>query len=83
MIDKKQLGTVEYFSQLAMITNDARCTQEIKFGIDMAKAAFNKKKTVHQQIGLKRKEESSKLLHGAETWTFQEVDQIYLESIAM
>jgi len=43
---------VEYFSWVAMITNDVRCTQEIKFSIDMAKAAFNKKKTLHQQIGL-------------------------------
>jgi hypothetical protein len=62
MIDQKQPETVEYFSWVAMI-NDARCTQEIKFRIDMAKAAFKKKKTVHQQIGLKNKEESSKLLH--------------------
>ena len=29
----------------------------------MAKAAFNKKKTLHQQIGLKFKEETSKILH--------------------
>jgi len=52
MIDQKQPETVEYFSWVAMITNDVRCTQEIKFSIDMAKAAFNKKKTLHQQIGL-------------------------------
>jgi hypothetical protein len=29
-----------------MITNDARCTREIKSRIAMAKAAFNKKKTL-------------------------------------
>jgi hypothetical protein len=29
-----------------MITNDARCTWQIKARIAMAKAAFNKKKTV-------------------------------------
>jgi len=29
-----------------MITNDARCTREIKFRIAMAKAIFNKKKTL-------------------------------------
>jgi hypothetical protein len=29
-----------------MITNDARCTHEIKFRISMVKAAFNKKKAV-------------------------------------
>jgi hypothetical protein len=36
-----------------MITNDARCTREIKARIAMAKAAFNKEKTLcHQQIRL-------------------------------
>jgi hypothetical protein len=30
----------------SMITNDARCTREIKARIVMAKAAFNKKKTL-------------------------------------
>jgi len=63
MIKQKQPETVEYFSWVAVITNDARCKQEIKFRIDMAKAAFNKKKTVHQQIELINKEESSKVLH--------------------
>ena len=29
----------------------------------MAEAAFNKKKTLHQQIGLKFEEETSKVLH--------------------
>jgi hypothetical protein len=29
-----------------MITNDARCTREIKARIAVAKAAFNKKKTL-------------------------------------
>jgi hypothetical protein len=29
-----------------MITNDARCTREIKARTAMAKAAFNKKKTL-------------------------------------
>ena len=29
----------------------------------MAKAAFNKKKTFYQQIGLKFEEETSKMLH--------------------
>jgi hypothetical protein len=30
--------------------NDARFTREIKSKIDMAKAAFNKKKNFHRQI---------------------------------
>jgi len=29
-----------------MISNDARCTREIKFRIAMARAGFNKKKTL-------------------------------------
>jgi hypothetical protein len=41
------LKNVEYFNYLgSMITNDARCTREIKCRIDMAKAEFNKKKTL-------------------------------------
>jgi hypothetical protein len=44
MIDQKQLQNVEYFNYLgSMITNDARCTREIKSKIAMAKAAFNKR----------------------------------------
>jgi hypothetical protein len=47
MIDQKQLENVEYFSYLdSMITNDATCTREIKSRPAMAKAAFNKKKTL-------------------------------------
>jgi hypothetical protein len=38
---------VEYFNYLgSIITNDARCAREIKSRIAMAKAAFNKKKTL-------------------------------------
>jgi hypothetical protein len=43
MIDQKQLENAEYFNYFcSMITNDARCTREIKYSIAMAKAAFNK-----------------------------------------
>jgi hypothetical protein len=44
----------EYFNYLgSMITNDARCTREIKSMIAMAKAAFNKKKTLFtSKLGL-------------------------------
>jgi hypothetical protein len=42
-----------------MITNDAKCTREIKYRIAMAKGAFKKKKaSFYQQTGLKFKEES-------------------------
>jgi hypothetical protein len=58
-----QLGNVEFFNCLgSTITNDARCTCEIKSRISMAKANFNKK-TFHWQIGHKCKEETSKMLH--------------------
>jgi hypothetical protein len=58
MIDQKQLENVEYFKYLSnMISDDARCTREIKSRISMAKAAFN------QQTLLKFKEETSKVLH--------------------
>jgi hypothetical protein len=38
---------VEYFKYLgSILTNDRRCTCEIKCRIAMAKAAFNKKRTL-------------------------------------
>ena len=49
MIDQKQPKNVEYYNCLgSMMTNDARCTREIKTRIVMANAAFNKKKTFRQ-----------------------------------
>jgi hypothetical protein len=36
---------------------------EIKFRIAMAKAAFNKKTLLYQQIGIEFEEETSKMLH--------------------
>jgi hypothetical protein len=76
---------VEYFNCLdSTITNDARCTREINFRTVTAKAAFNKKKAFYQQqIEFKFKEETSKVLFGAETWTIQTVDQKYHESNEM
>jgi hypothetical protein len=47
MTDHKQLENVEYFNCLgSMITNDARCTREIKSWIVMEKAVFIRKKTL-------------------------------------
>ena len=47
MIDKKQLENVECVKYLcSILTYDGRCTCEIKSRIAMAKAAFNKKKTL-------------------------------------
>jgi hypothetical protein len=53
MIDQKQLENVEYFNYLgSMITNDARCTLEIKSRIAMAKAVFNKKTVFTSKLDL-------------------------------
>ena len=47
MIDQKHLENVESFKYLgSILTNDGRCTFEIKCRIAMAKAAFNKKKAL-------------------------------------
>jgi len=47
MIDQKQMENVECFKYLgSILTNDGRCTREIKSWIVMVKAAFNKKKTL-------------------------------------
>jgi len=60
MIDQKQPENVESFKYLgSMLTNDGRCTCEIKSRVDMAKAAFNK----NYHISLKIEEETSKMLH--------------------
>jgi hypothetical protein len=88
MIKQKQLKNVEYFNCFgSIITNDARCTREIKFRIAMAKAAFNKKTTtpfsskldLHLRNKLVKCCIWSKALYGAETWTLWEVEQKYLE----
>jgi hypothetical protein len=47
VIDQKQLENVEFFKYLSSIlTNDGRCTCEIKCRIAMVKTAFNKKRTL-------------------------------------
>ena len=47
MIDQKKLEDVECFKYLgSILTNDGKCTCDFKSRIAMAKAAFNKKKTV-------------------------------------
>jgi hypothetical protein len=46
-IEQKQLENVKSFKYLgSMLTEDGRCTCEIKSEIAMAKAAFNKKKSL-------------------------------------
>jgi len=47
MIDQKQLENVECFKYFgSMLTNDGRCTCEIKSRIAMAKGEFNKQKNL-------------------------------------
>jgi hypothetical protein len=44
---QKEVENVEHFNYLDnIITNAARCTREIKSRLALAKAAFNKKKTL-------------------------------------
>jgi hypothetical protein len=79
MIGQKQPENVESFKYLgSILTNDGRCTCEIKCRIAMAKAAFNKK-TAHfnstMDLELRKKLVKcyiwSIALYGAETWTFR------------
>jgi hypothetical protein len=73
-----------------MLTDDGRCTCEIKSRIAMAKAAFNKNKnlfTSKLDLNLRKKLVKcyiwSMALYGAETWTIRAVDQKHLESFEM
>jgi hypothetical protein len=72
------------------ITNDARCTCEIKSRIATAKAAFNRKKiffTSKLDLNLRKKPVKcyiwSITFYGAETWTIREVYQKELEKCEM
>jgi hypothetical protein len=48
MIDQKQLENVESFKYLgSILTNDGKCTFEIKCRIAMVKAEFNKKRNLY------------------------------------
>jgi len=78
----------KYFGSI--LTNDGRCTCEIKCRIAMAKAAFNKKRTLFTStLELKLRKKLVKcyiwsiVLYGADTWTLGAVDKIYLENFEM
>ena len=90
MIDQKQLENVECFKYLgSMLTNDGRCTCEIKSRTAMAKSAFNKKNLFTSTLDLNLRKKLVKCyiwstaLYGAETWTLRAADQEYLESFEM
>jgi hypothetical protein len=87
--DYETTGECEIFQVFTCLTtNDARCTSDTKFGITMAKAAFNRKKTLFTSkldLNLRKKLIKhyiwSMALYGAETWTVRIVDKKYLESV--
>ena len=82
IIDQKQLENVEPFKHLgSILTNDGRCTYEIKCRSAMAKAAFNKKRTLFPStLDLELRKKLVKCyvwsiaLYGAEIWTLRAVD---------
>ena len=90
-IDQKQVENVKCFKYLgSMVTEDGRCTCEIKSRIAMAKAAFTKKKkpfTSKLDLNVRKKLVKcyvwSMALYGAETWTLWATDQKCLESFEM
>jgi len=91
MIDQKQLENVESFTYLvSILTNDGRCTCEIKCRIAMAKAAFYKTRALFTStldLELRKKLVKcyiwSVALYGAEIGTLRAVDQKQLEIFEM
>ena len=82
---------MESFKYLgSILTNDERCTCEIKCKIAMAKAAFNKKRALFTSpLGLELRKKQVKCyilsiaLYRTETWTLRAVDQKHLESVML
>jgi hypothetical protein len=90
-IDQKQLENLKCFKYLgSLLTDDGRCTCEIKSRTAMAKAAFNEKKNFFtSKLDLNSRNKLVKCyfwsvaLYGAETWTLRAVDQKHVESFEM
>ena len=88
---QKHLDNVECFTYLgSVLTNDGRCTCEIKSRNAVAKAAFNKKKILFSsklELNLRKKLVKCYIwrmaLYGVETWTLWTEDQKYLENFEM
>ena len=91
MVGQKQLKNVESFKCLgSILTNDGRYTCEIKCRFAMAKASFNKKKTLFTStldLEMRKKLVNcyiwSIVLYGTETWTLRAVDRKHLENFEM
>ena len=89
-IDQKQLENVKSFKYLgSMLTEDGRCTCEIKSRIAMAKTSYNKKNLFTSKLDLNLRKKLVKCyvwsmaLYGAETCTLRATDQKRLESFEM
>ena len=64
MVDQTQAENMEYLNYVGrIITNDARCTQEVKSRIVMVKAFQLEEDSFHQHFGLKFKEETIRVPH--------------------
>jgi len=67
------------------LTNDAKCTPELKSTFAMAEAVCNRKTLFTSKLDFNLSKEMvqcyilSIVLHGAETWALWRVDQKYLE----
>jgi hypothetical protein len=91
IVVQKQLENVESFKYLGSdLTNNGRCTCEIKCRNAMTKAAFNKKRTLFTStLDLELRTKLVKCyvwsiaLYGAETWTLRAMYQKHLESFEM
>jgi hypothetical protein len=91
MTHQKQLENAEYFKYLgSILTNNGRCTCEIKCRIATAKAALNKKRTLFTStLDLEMRKKLVKgfiwsiALCGAETWTPRALDQKHLDSFEL
>ncbi|PNF30904.1 hypothetical protein B7P43_G05212 [Cryptotermes secundus] len=89
--DQKHMENVKCFKYLgSLLTDNGRCTCEIKSRIAMAKAAFSKKKNLFTRkldLNLRKKLVNcyiwSMALYGAETWILRAVDNKHLESFEM
>jgi len=73
-----------------VVASDERCTREIKSMIAMARAEFNKKKTLFtSKLDFNLRKDPVKCyilgiaLYGAGTWTLRKVDEKCLESVEM
>ena len=90
-IEGRNLEEVDNFKYLgSLLTNDGRCSKEIRTRIAMGKAAFEKEKrllTGNLNRTLKKRLVKSLIwsvaLYGAETWTIKTADKRKLESFEM